>query len=52
MVAEARVLESSSPGLGFEDAALRQVRTRRYQSGTKNGVAVRVWIVVRVNFTP
>jgi len=51
MVAEARVRESSTPGLGFEDAALRQVRTRRYEPGTKNGVPVRVWIVVRVNFT-
>ncbi len=50
-VAEARVRESSTPGLGFEDAALRQVRTRRYEPGTKNGVPVRVWIVVRVNFT-
>jgi protein TonB len=49
-VTEAKVMESSVSGLGFEAAALRQVRSRRYRPATKNGVPVRVWMRVRVNF--
>jgi TonB family protein len=50
-VVETRILESSDPGFGFERAAIRQVESRRYRPATKNGVRVRVWIPIRVNFT-
>jgi serine/threonine-protein kinase len=49
-VRETRVLESTTTGAGFEDAATRQVESRRYRPATKNDVPVRVWIRIRVNF--
>jgi TonB family protein len=51
VVVETKILESSDPGFGFERAAIRQVESRRYRPATKNGVRVRVWIPIRVNFT-
>ena len=50
-VTEVKIIESSSPGLGFEDAALQHVRSRRYRPATKNDVPVRMWIPIRVDFT-
>jgi TonB family protein len=50
-VADAKVVESSDPGLGFEEAATRQAMSRRYRPATKNGIPVRVRIQIRVNFT-
>jgi protein TonB len=49
-VAEASVVRASPRGLGFEDAATRYVRSRRYQPATKGGVPVRVRIEVAVEF--
>ena len=50
-VLETKVVESTVAGVGFEDAAIRQVKSRRYRPATKNGVPVRLWILIRVNFT-
>jgi hypothetical protein len=36
--------------MGFEAAAIRQVMSRRYRPATKDGVSVRIWIRIRVNF--
>jgi len=50
-VVEAFVVEPSGFRLGFEEAAIAQVKGRRYQAGTKRGVPVKVRVRVRVNFT-
>ncbi|MGD8897853.1 MAG: TonB family protein [Acidobacteriota bacterium] len=50
-VRETTVIESTDPGVGFENAATRQVESRRYEPATKSGVPVRVRILIRVNFT-
>lgn len=49
-VAEASVARASPRGMGFEDAATRYVKSRRYQAATKGGVPVRVRIEVVVEF--
>jgi eukaryotic-like serine/threonine-protein kinase len=49
-VTDTKILERSGPRVGFEEAAVRQVRTRRYRPATKEGVPVKVWVKVRVNF--
>jgi hypothetical protein len=36
--------------LSFEDAAARWVRTRVYRPATKQGVPVRVWLPIVVEF--
>jgi TonB family protein len=51
-VLEARALESSVTGVGFEAAAERQVAGHRYRPATKSGVPVRVRMRVAVRFTP
>ena len=49
-VAEASVARASPRGMGFEDAATRYVKSRRYQPATKGGVPVRVRLEVAVEF--
>jgi TonB family protein len=49
-VREIRLIQSTTTGVGFEDAARRQVESRRYRPATKNDVPVRVWMRIRVNF--
>jgi len=49
-VLEARVLEASVPGIGFEKAAVEKVLKNRYRPATKRGVPVRVRTRVPVRF--
>jgi protein TonB len=49
-VAEVSLVRASPTGLGFEDAATRSVRTRAYRPATKQGVPVRVWLPIAVEF--
>ncbi len=49
-VAEVSLVRASPRGLGFEDAATRYVRTRVYRPATKQGVPVRVWLPIVVEF--
>jgi TonB family protein len=49
-VVEASVVRASPRGLSFEDAAARWVRTRVYRPATKQGVPVRVWLPIVVEF--
>jgi protein TonB len=49
-VAEVSVVRADPRGLGFEDAAVRYVKTRRYRPATKGGVAVSVRMDVVVEF--
>jgi TonB family protein len=49
-VAEVTLLRASMQGLGFEEAATRHVRSRLYRPATKQGVPVRVWVPIMVEF--
>jgi TonB family protein len=49
-VTEVSLVRASPRGLGFEDAATRYVRTRVYRPATKQGVPVRVWLPIVVEF--
>ncbi len=49
-VAEVSLVRASPRGMGFEDAATRYVRTRVYRPATKQGVPVRVWLPIVVEF--
>jgi protein TonB len=51
-VADLRVVRVAPPKLGFEEAAVQHARSRRYKPATKDGVAVRVWMPIVVNFVP
>jgi hypothetical protein len=35
---------------GFNEAAIENVKKRRYRAATKDGVPVKVWIPVKVSF--
>jgi len=49
----ALVQRSGQPAeYGFEEAALKRVRSRRYKPARRNGVPVPIWVVVRVDFRP
>lgn len=47
---EVQVLRVTRPGMGFEDAARRAVKTWRFVPGTRDGVAVPSTLVVKVDF--
>jgi eukaryotic-like serine/threonine-protein kinase len=53
-VVDAQVTSSAGPGwrAQLDEAALASVRRRRYKPATKDGVPVKVWISVRVQFKP
>ncbi len=49
-VAEVTVLRAKPKSMGFEAAATQAVRSRRYRPGTKNGVPVKVWVTIEMQF--
>jgi colicin import membrane protein len=49
-VTEAQVVSGAGGRAGLNEAAVESVRRRKYRPGTKEGVAVKVWIPVRVQF--
>jgi serine/threonine-protein kinase len=49
-VSEAQVVSGAGGRAGLNEAAVESVRRRKYRPGTKEGVAVKVWIPVRVQF--
>ena len=51
-VVEANVVRAQPLKLGFEQAALEQVRSMQYRPGTRDGVPVKVRMSIRVNFKP
>jgi TonB family protein len=53
-VGETTVVQSSGqpPDLGFDEAALKRVRSRRYRPARRHDVPVPIWVVVRVDFRP
>jgi TonB family protein len=53
-VGEATVVQPSgqSPDLGFDEAALKRVRSRRYHPARRHDVPVAIWVLVRIDFRP
>jgi TonB family protein len=53
-ISEAAVTQASGQPLdyGFEQAALRRVKGRKYRPARRNDVPVPIWVVVRVEFRP
>ena len=49
-VVEHVLVRSTRPNFRFENEAERHVRGRRYRPARKDGVAVRVWLPIVVNF--
>ncbi len=49
-VADVTVARAKPRNVGFESAALQSVRSRRYRPGTKDGVPVRVWVTIHMEF--
>jgi protein TonB len=49
-VVDVAVVQASPPRLGFEEAAVAHARTRVYKPATKEGVPVRVWLPIVVEF--
>jgi protein TonB len=49
-VVEVALVNATPRGQGFEDAAMRHARTRVYRPATKQGVPVRVWLPIVVEF--
>ncbi|MEO8504694.1 MAG: TonB family protein [Acidobacteriota bacterium] len=49
-VAETKIQEGDPFGVGFEPAALEAVRQATFEAATKDGVAVKMWKLVRVGF--
>jgi TonB family protein len=53
-VAEAAILHPSGQpaAYGFDEAALKRVRGRRYRPARRQGVPVAIWVIVRFEFRP
>ncbi len=49
-VAEARVIRGASPNSGLNQAALENVKNRKYKPATSNGKPGRAWIAVQIDF--
>jgi TonB family protein len=50
-VAEVRIISDGGSRVGLADAAVGSVKRRKYRPATKDGVPVKVWYPVRVQFT-
>jgi TonB family protein len=53
-VVEAAITQPSGQpaAYGFDDAALKRVRSRKYRPARRHDAAVPIWVVVRVEFRP
>ena len=53
-VGEVTVVQPSGqpPDFGFDEAALKRVRSRRYRPARRNDIPVAMWVLVRVDFKP
>jgi len=49
-VTDAQIISGTGGRLGLDEAALENVKRRHYRPATKDGVAVKTWIPVRVQF--
>jgi TonB family protein len=51
-VAQAALKDPRRAGFGFDEEALAAARRATFQPGTKNGVRVKMWYDLSINFTP
>ncbi len=51
-VTSAKVIKCNRPMFGFEESALKIVRSSTFQPATKNGVAVESYLEYRISFSP
>ena len=53
-VSEAAILHPSGQpaAYGFDEAALKRVRSRRYRPARRQGLPVAIWVIVRIDFRP
>jgi TonB family protein len=51
-VVETNVVRADPKGLGFEEAAVTYVRSRKYRPANRDGEPVRVWVSIVVDFKP
>ena len=49
-VTDAKVTTGAGGRMGLNEAAMENARRRRYRPGTKDGVPIKVWIPITVNF--
>ncbi len=53
-VGEATLIQPSDQpaAFGFDEAALKRVRSRRYRPARRNDVPIAIWVLVRIDFKP
>jgi TonB family protein len=53
-VTEVTIIQPSGqpPDLGFDEAALKRVRSRRYRPARRHDVPVAMWVIVHIHFRP
>jgi len=53
-VTEAAITQASGqpPEMGFDDAALKRVRSRKYRPARRHDIPMPIWVVIRVEFRP
>jgi TonB family protein len=49
-VVDAQIVAGAASKAGLNEAALENVKKRRYRPATKDGIVVKVWVPVRVQF--
>lgn len=49
-VAEARVIRGATANVGFNQAALDNVKRRKYKPATQNGKPGRAWVAIQIDF--
>jgi periplasmic protein TonB len=49
-VAEARIIRGAPPNSGLNQAALDNVRKRKYKPATLNGKPGRAWVAIQIEF--
>jgi TonB family protein len=49
-VTDARVIRGSSSNTGFNQAALKNVKSRKYKPAAANGKAGRAWVAIQIDF--
>jgi serine/threonine-protein kinase len=53
-VTEAAITQASGqpPEMGFDDAAFKRVRSRKYRPARRHDIPMPIWVVIRVEFRP
>jgi protein TonB len=49
-VVDAKIVQGAAGKAGLNEAAVENVKRRKYRPATKEGIPVKVWVPVRVQF--